>query len=90
MTRRYVYSKSTHWSYEREWRVWYPLMPAPQVLYEDVPLRQSEVAALYLGCRAKPSFVREATTLAKEALPKAKLFQAAKREDAYAIGYTEI
>lgn len=90
LTRRYVYSKSIHWSYEREWRVWYPRIPPPDVLYDDMPLRQSEVAALYLGCQAKPSFVQGAIALAKEAFPYARLFQARKREDTYALEYTEI
>ena len=90
LTRRYVYSKSMHWSYEREWRVWYPRIPAPEMLYEDMPIRQSEFVALYIGCRAKDSFAAEAISLARDAFPNARLFRARRREDDYALEYTEI
>jgi hypothetical protein len=90
LSRRYVYSKSVHWSYEREWRVWYPRIPAPKTLHDEMPIRQSEFAALYIGCRAKDSFVADATSLARSAFPSVRIYRARKIEDDYALEYKEI
>jgi len=90
LSRRYVYSKSMHWSYEREWRVWYPRIPAPERLYDDMPIRQSEFAGLYIGCKAEESFAAEAISLAHRAFPNARMYRARKIEDDYALEYAEI
>jgi len=87
---RYAYIKSENWAYEREWRVWYPIIPTPKTLYEDMPIRQSELAALYIGCRAEPAFEAEASELAKVAFPNIRIFKAEKREEFYALKYKEI
>lgn len=86
--KRYVYAKSKHWSYEREWRVWYPL--AATGTYADMPIRQSEFKALYLGCRASPEFVKEALALVNTVFPDIRIFRANRCEDAYALEYTEL
>ncbi len=87
---RYAYYKSENWAYEREWRVWYPITPPPERLYEDMPIRQSEFASLYIGCRADPEFVAKAAQFAKAAFPNVRIYKAEKREDIYALDYTEI
>lgn len=88
--KRYAYIKSDHWSYEREWRVWYPLIPAPDSLYEDISIRQSEFVALYIGCKADPQFAEDAVKLAKTAFPSVSVYRAEKREDIYSLEYKEI
>ncbi len=88
--KRYAYFKSQNWAYEREWRVWYPVIPAPEALHEDIPIRLSEFAALYLGCRAEQQFAAEAKWLAKATFPNACIYKARKRENIYALEYTEI
>lgn len=86
--RRYAYLKSKHWSYEQEWRVWYPLASHVDQ-YDDVPLQKSEFAAIYLGCRATPQFVAEVTQFVRDAFPDVRIFQASKNERAYALDYAE-
>ena len=87
--RRYAYIKSTHWSYEREWRVWYPYSHSTG-LYDPVPLGQSEFAALYFGCRADPDFVSKATDLMRLSFPNSRAFKAHRKEREYALEYAEI
>jgi len=88
--KRYAYIKSTHWRYEKEWRVWYPQTPAPEGLWFDCPIRQSEFAAVYIGCRAKPDFTDEVRTLTYAAFPHARIFKARKENRDYALKYEEI
>jgi Protein of unknown function (DUF2971) len=48
--KRYAYAKSDHWSYEKEWRVWYPFSEST-TSFDTVPLRKSEVKARVLGSK---------------------------------------
>jgi len=86
--RRYVSAKSKHWSYEREWRVWYPL--ATEGLFDDVPIRPSEFTSLYFGCRATSEFKNDALALLHSSFPNVRVFRALKKEDVYALEYVEI
>ena len=86
----YVYTKSKHWQYEREWRVWYPLVPAPGILYEDYPIWPPEFAAVYIGCRANSAFVSEVVSLTRGGFPATRIYQARKSETAFTLEYTEI
>ena len=85
----YAYIKSTHWSYEREWRVWYPYSHSTGP-YDPVLLGQSEFAALYFGCRADPDFVSKATDLMRLSFPNIRAFKAHRKEREYALEYAEI
>ena len=87
--RRYAFVKSKHWSYEREWRVWYPLADT-NGQYDNISVRPSEFRALYIGCRASELFVDQAVGLLRQLFPGTRLFQAKKHEDTYALQYTEI
>ena len=87
--KRYAYIKSSEWSYEREWRVWYPLSDDRQ-LYDDVAIRRSEFRSVYIGCRAKPEFVKSVTDLIQGTFAGTKVFRASKKLDEYALEYTEI
>ena len=88
LSRRYVYSKSKHWSYEREWRVWYPLSTTS--LYDDMPIRDSEFSAIHIGCCASDDFRKGVRSIVELDYPKVKIFHAHKREEAYALEYTEV
>lgn len=90
LSRRYAYFKSEHWSYEREWRVWYPLIPAPEGDYTDTALSDIEVPALYIGCRAEPIFVDEAVRLARASFPSIKVYRATRRRESFSLEHTEI
>lgn len=85
----YVYMKSKHWQYEREWRVWYHA-PAPGILYEDFPIWPPELASVYIGCRADRAFAGEVVSLTRNAFPGTRIYQARKSETAYTLEYTEI
>lgn len=86
---RYAKVKSNHWLYEREWRVWgtFSKSTAP---YEDVPVRPSELRALYIGCRALPSFAAEAIALLRQSFPMTRVYRTIKRQDAYGLQYVEV
>lgn len=88
--KRYVYIKSKHWQYEREWRVWYPLIPAPSTLCEDLPIRPSEFSAIYIGCRAEPAFTDEVVSVTRSVFSHVRIYRARKSQTAYALEYTEI
>ena len=90
LARRYVYYKSAHWQYEKEWRVWYPLIPAPPTEYVDTPLTDVEFPALYIGCKASEPFVAHAVQLARSAFPAVRIYRAKSRRDAYSLEYTEV
>jgi hypothetical protein len=86
--KRYISSKSQHWSYEREWRVWYPL--AKDGLFDQVPIRPSEFRSLYFGCRSESKFTDEVITLLRSTFPNVRLYRALKNEDTYGLKYEEI
>jgi len=90
LSRRYAYVKSNHWSYEKEWRVWFPLAPVSGDLWYDCPIRDSEFSAVYIGCCAEQSFVNEVAELTPHAFPSARLYKASKVEGRYGLKYTEI
>lgn len=87
--RRYAYAKSGHWSYEKEWRVWYPLSDTAE-MYDTMPIRASELRAIYFGCRAEQAFVQEAKLLMSGAFPDATAYQARKNESSYGLSFDEI
>ena len=85
LARRYVYYKSAHWRYEKEWRVWYPLIPTPATEYVDTSLSDVEFPAIYIGCKAREPFVEEAVQLVRSAFPAVKIYRARFRRDAYSL-----
>jgi hypothetical protein len=87
--RRYALVKSDHWTYEKEWRVWYPLASTTE-MYDTAQLREGELGAMYFGCRAANSFIDEARQVLRSSFPNARSFRAVKSEVAYEISYEEI
>lgn len=87
--KRYAYIKSDHWSYEREWRVWYPLSDTTKK-YDKVPIRTNELKGLYLGCCIDTEEKNEILKLLKSNFPDARAYQAHKKESSYELIYTEI
>lgn len=90
LNRRYVYYKSSHWSYEKEWRVWYPIIPAPTTDYTDNPILEAEFPAMYIGCKADDAFVKDAVKLARASFPHLRIYRAHRRRDDYGLEYAEI
>ncbi len=87
--KRYAYIKSYHWSYEREWRVWYPLADET-AMHDYISIRKSEFASIRFGCRADPAFVGEALKIVRARFPSTRVFHAYKKDNAYALEYREI
>jgi hypothetical protein len=88
--RRYAYSKSVHWQYEREWRVWDLAPRGSEQRSSDYAIRSNEISALYIGCRAAPSFVDEVVALTRKAFPHARIYRGAKAEETYGLSYSEL
>ena len=86
--RQYAYFKSSHWAYEREWRVWYPLSKSN--LHDLMPIRPSEFCAIYLGCRISKEDRDRIITLAGNSFPNANMYQAHKRDHSYELTYSEV
>ncbi len=84
---RYAYFKSDHWAYEHEWRVWYPFSNTKE--HDLVPINPAELRAVYFGCRMDPDTRSRLAALLKVGFPQAKVFQASRRDDAYALDFTE-
>lgn len=89
LTKRSIHTKSDHWSYENEWRVYYPLSEVPG-LYEDLRLRQSEFKAIYFGCRADGDFVDKARSLLATHFPETRQLAASKSNGAFTLHFSEI
>lgn len=87
MYRHYACTKSSHWSYEKEWRVWYPFSETAQYDYSSI--RQSELKAVYLGCQSEFHFRERVKELLREKFPNARLYLARKSETKYALEYTD-
>jgi len=85
---RYAYTKSRHWHYEREWRVWYPLSTGG--LHDYIPIRRSEFKAIYLGCRAESKFIKDTIELVREGFPNTRILHAIKNESTYSLEYVEL
>jgi len=88
--RNYPYVKSNHWAYEGEWRVWYPADSSDDALHVDCPIRASEFAGVYIGCKATAAFTSDVVRLARRSFPDGRVFQARKNQAAYALEYDEI
>jgi len=89
--RKYAQTKSSQWSYEKEWRVWYPSDPNTQSgLWVDMPIRKSELKAVYFGCRIEEKFKHKLGNLISSAFPDAEMFRAEKLEGRYGLGYKKI
>lgn len=86
--RQYAYAKSSHWAYEREWRVWYPFSKSTAP-HDDIPIPASELRALYIGCKASAKFSEDVITLIGQSYPMARIYRATKREDMYALQFVE-
>jgi hypothetical protein len=47
-----AFTKSAHWSYEKEWRCWWTVAPGNRKeLHDFAPIFAQEVESIYLGCK---------------------------------------
>ncbi len=89
--RKYAQTKSNHWSYEKEWRVWYPSESHNEVgLWSVMPIRPSELKAVYFGCRIEEKLEAKLVNLISDAFPNTEKYRAKKLKGKYELGYEKI
>jgi len=85
--RQYACTKSSHWAYEKEWRVWYPFSKTDT--YDFSPIRRSELRAVFLGCQSALSLQQTVRDLLNKKYPEARLYLARKAESQYELEYAD-
>lgn len=79
-----TYTKSSHWSHEREWRV-SANRGRSDGPYEDVPFNAKELDGVIFGVRTAEPERRALAALLKARYPHVELLQAKPRSDAFAL-----
>jgi hypothetical protein len=82
-------SKSTVWSYEKEWRIVAALRDK-SARYELLPYAPEEVGAVYLGCNMAEEDRNEIIDIVHRHFENAKMFRAEKHERQYELRFIEI
>jgi hypothetical protein len=79
-----VYTKSSHWAHEREWRV-YSGRGRSDASYEDVPFNAKELDGVIFGVRTTEADRTTLAELIKTSYPHVALLQARVRTDNYEL-----
>jgi len=79
-----VYSKSSHWAHEAEWRV-YTGRGRTSGSYEDVPFNAAELESVIFGARMKGSDRSFLVKMLRTFYPHVQLLQAKPMPDAYGL-----
>ena len=82
-------TKSSVWSYEKEWRIVASLRDKTQQ-YEILSYAPEEVGAVYLGCRMADSDKAEIIDITRSKYPKAQILQAEQNDKEYALVFRDI
>lgn len=85
-----VYSKSSHWSYEEEVRIFIPNRVPEGQAAVFLPFYPEELCELYFGCRMDAPSRAELTSLARALNPQVALFDVKTDKSSYALGYDPI
>jgi hypothetical protein len=89
LQRRYVLHKSRDWSYEKEWRVWYPNSKT-EGHHDYLRVQQNEFPAIFIGCRAEKEFTNNIIAMTRKNFPNTRTFKAKRRSDSYTLEYVKI
>jgi len=84
-----VYTKSQHWSYEKEWRVMLPKQ-SDDSLFEYVSIYPREIHSIYLGCRISEEDRKVILGLLEPKLKHVTVYQASKNETRFALDFMKI
>jgi Protein of unknown function (DUF2971) len=79
-----IYTKSSHWAYEREWRV-YAGIGRSSNLYEDVPFNARELDGVIFGVRTPEDKKGALVELLKVRYPHVELLQAKVSSEVFGI-----
>jgi hypothetical protein len=87
---RLVYSKSTHWSYEAEERIYIPRGVAPGEPASYLSFYPEELVELYLGCRAEDDFKVEICATARTLNSQVAIYQTTLAKGSYALEFVPL
>lgn len=85
------FTKHEDWAYEREWRVYRPLLREPAdtgfSLYKENP---RVFGAIYLGCRISDMDAEKVIEAAGKNIPHATIYRARKSREAFELVFDEV
>ncbi len=91
LDRNVAFTKHTDWSYEKEWRVHFPLLEQPPGDgYSIYPIDPRTFEAAYLGCRMEDGEVATIVKLIRRHLPATKVLRGKKSTSAFVLSFAEI
>jgi hypothetical protein len=85
---RLVYTKSSEWAYEREWRVFSGAGRNPLASYEDLHFSPLELDAVIVGNRMPEEDRTALSSIARHLYPHAQILQTVKREKYFQLEVT--
>ncbi|WP_431023940.1 DUF2971 domain-containing protein [Halomonas sp. H5] len=85
----FAFTKSSHWSYESEWRCVSQLRNFETGVDFD-PLVPDELEAIYLGCRSEPDYIENVIELVRRNAPNTKVYKAHADIQDYSMRFKEL
>jgi hypothetical protein len=87
-SKEFIYTKSAHWSYEKEWRVYTYREELNNQEYVDFEVLSEEIDGLILGCRIDDGNKEDIFNLLKKNnLNHVEVLQAKKSEDKFSLDF---
>ena len=86
----YIYTKSTVWKYEQEWRVCDLLPEKEQELYKFYPITPEEISAIYFGINTNHDDQMDIIALAQKFNSEIKFYKAEKAVGGYKLNFSEM
>lgn len=84
-----ILTKSSVWSYEREWRAVASLRDKTQQ-YEILPFAPEEIGAVYLGCKIAADDRTEIIDITRRKFPSARILQAERHEREFSLMFRDL
>jgi len=90
-TTEFIYTKSAHWRYEKEWRLYTIRDEENDQKYVDLEILPEEIDGLILGCKITEEDREEILQLLNEkGLHHTQVLQAKKNDHRFALDFDEI
>ena len=89
LTNMFLLSKSTHWSYEQEWRAIFSLEDT-ETGFDFHPLNSNDIDEIYIGCMADDQFVKIIYDIVENSYPHISLFKANIDVQKYSLNFERI
>ena len=80
-------TKSSHWRYEKEWRIMFPFSKDNTTAPQAMPFNHGDVHAVYLGCKIHPEKFNEISEILKNDFPLVKVFKAVPNSEKYSLDF---